>query len=279
MTTPTISNGGLAGAGTSTARLTSDAGLPRAGRIARLAVSLLVLAQVGRTLTNEDAQPSLSTYVVLMAAYVLPFGWVQWRGGLSGWHGHAYLALQSSLILLMLSLNPEVDSVTAFFVPLGFQAALCLARRPLGIWVGLMVLLTGSSLVVLRGPLEGLPLAMSPMAAIVALPVFVLANHQVETERGRSVLLLADLEQRAKQLQQHASEVEELAAIEERHRLARSLHDTASQLIFSIVLTARSAQLLLKQDPRRTRQQLLRLQEMSGTALVQLRSLISQMRP
>jgi len=117
------------------------------------------------------------------------------------------------------------------------------------------------------------------MAAIVALPALVLASHQIETERGRSQLLLAELEQRGKQLQRHAKEVEELAAIEERHRLARSLHDTASQLIFSIVLTARSARLLLIQDPQRTREQLLQLQEMSGTALAQLRSLISQMRP
>ena len=276
MATTPISNGGSPSAKLSAS---PPAGLPRAGRIAHLALSLLVLAQVGRTLTNEDAQAYLPTYGVLMAAYVLLFGLVQWRGGLSGWHGHLYFALQSSLILLMLSLNPEVDSVTAFFVPLSFQVALCFTGRSLWSWVGLMVLLTGGSLAVLREPLEGLALAMSPMAAIVALPALVLANHQIETERGRSQLLLAELEQRGKQLQRHASEVEELAAIEERHRLARSLHDTASQLIFSIVLTARSARLLLIQDPQRTREQLLQLQEMSGTALAQLRSLISQMRP
>jgi signal transduction histidine kinase len=256
-----------------------EPGLPRDGRVAHLALALLILAQIGRVLADEDAQAELPAYGALMAVYVALFGLTQWRGGLTGWRSHAYLGLQSTLVLLMLSLNPEADTVTAFFVPLSFQAALCLSGRALWGWVVVMAALTGGSLMGMRGPLEGLALAMSPMAAIVALPALIVANHRVETERRVSQLLLAELELRRTRLQQHADEVEELAAIHERHRLARSLHDTASQIVFSIVLTARSAQLLLKQDPRRTREQLLRLQEMSGTALLQLRSLITQLRP
>ena len=67
--------------------------------------------------------------------------------------------------------------------------------------------------------------------------------------------------------------------MQERNRLARELHDTVSQLIFSISLTARSAQLLLKRDPARVPEQLNRLQEMTTDALSQLRSLITQLRP
>jgi signal transduction histidine kinase len=50
-------------------------------------------------------------------------------------------------------------------------------------------------------------------------------------------------------------------------------------LIFSITLTTRAAQLLLERDPARLPEQLDRLQEMSSSALSQLRSLITQMRP
>ena len=67
--------------------------------------------------------------------------------------------------------------------------------------------------------------------------------------------------------------------MQERNRLARELHDTVSQLIFSINLTTRSAQLLLKKEPARVADQLNRLQEMTADALAQLRSLISQLRP
>ena len=67
--------------------------------------------------------------------------------------------------------------------------------------------------------------------------------------------------------------------MQERNRLARELHDTVSQLIFSINLTTRSAQLLLKQEPARVADQLNLLQKMTTNALTQLRSLITQLRP
>jgi hypothetical protein len=107
MTGTPISNGGSPDPRSSTS---PPGGLPRAGPVAHLGLSLLVLAQVGRTLANEHAQANLPAYVALMSAYVVLFALVQWRGGLRGWHAHAYLAMQSSLILLILSLNPEVDS-------------------------------------------------------------------------------------------------------------------------------------------------------------------------
>jgi signal transduction histidine kinase len=52
-----------------------------------------------------------------------------------------------------------------------------------------------------------------------------------------------------------------------------------SQLIFSINLTISSAQLLLKKDPVRVPEQLNVLQEMTSSALNQLRSLITELRP
>jgi signal transduction histidine kinase len=142
-----------------------------------------------------------------------------------------------------------------------------------------MVLLTTAPLTLVFGPLEGLALAMSPAAGIIAVPAFMVVNHQTETAQKRSQTLLAELEITHRQLQSYAGQVEELAALQERHRLARQLHDTVSQFVFSIVLTARSAQVLLDQDPSRVGELLERLQAMTAGVLSQLRSLISQMRP
>jgi signal transduction histidine kinase len=80
-------------------------------------------------------------------------------------------------------------------------------------------------------------------------------------------------------LKSFAEQVEELAALRERNRLARDLHDTVSQLIFGIALTARSAELLLQQNATQARDQLERLGELTSQALSQLRSFIAQMRP
>jgi signal transduction histidine kinase len=91
--------------------------------------------------------------------------------------------------------------------------------------------------------------------------------------------LLRELEGKHKQLQAYASQVEELAALQERNHLVRELHDKVSQLLFGISLATRSAQLLMKKDPARVPEQLRLLEELTADALSQLRSFITQLRP
>lgn len=250
-----------------------------AGPIARSAIVLVLAAQVIRTLASEEAQPRLAWYAALVAAYSILFFLIRWQSRLPQPLLHGYLGLQSALVVLMLALEPDLDSVTAFFVPLAFQAALLFAGPALWIWVGLLLFLTAAPLAFLHGLPEGLAFAMSPMAFVVAVPALMVANHEAQVGRLRSQVLLEELQGTHRKLQDYAGQVEELASLQERSRLARELHDTVSQLVFTIVLTARSAQLLLHQDPARVTGELERLREISGSALSQLRSLISQMRP
>ena len=91
--------------------------------------------------------------------------------------------------------------------------------------------------------------------------------------------MLAELEATHRRLKTYAGQVEELAALEERNRLARELHDSVSQTIFSLILNARSAQMLLERDPARVRSQLEQLQELAQSALGEMRGLIAQLRP
>ena len=71
----------------------------------------------------------------------------------------------------------------------------------------------------------------------------------------------------------------ELSVVEERNRLARELHDSVTQKLFGIVLTAEAAGTLLDDEPGRAREQLQRLQELAGEAMEELRSLIFELRP
>ncbi len=70
-----------------------------------------------------------------------------------------------------------------------------------------------------------------------------------------------------------------LAALEERNRLARDLHDSVTQTIFSITLTAESARAMMIKKPERVPAQLERLQSLSRSALSEMRALIFQLRP
>jgi signal transduction histidine kinase len=127
--------------------------------------------------------------------------------------------------------------------------------------------------------LYNLALELPNMAGIIVLSGYIIAVLEIESARAQSQTMLAKLQETHRQLQTYADQVEELAAIEERNRLARELHDSVSHTMFSIVLNIRSTQILLEREPARVRPQLEQLQELSSRALSQMRALISQWRP
>lgn len=78
------------------------------------------------------------------------------------------------------------------------------------------------------------------------------------------------------QLQRRALD---LAVIEERTRLARELHDSVTQMLFSITLTLQASRVLLQRNPTQAEQQLDKAQQTAQEALAEMRALIHQLRP
>lgn len=72
---------------------------------------------------------------------------------------------------------------------------------------------------------------------------------------------------------------QELSVIEERNRLARDLHDSVAQRLFSAVLTAEAAATLIDKEPEQAKEQILRLKELTQGAVNEMRSLIFELRP
>jgi signal transduction histidine kinase len=71
----------------------------------------------------------------------------------------------------------------------------------------------------------------------------------------------------------------ELSVVEERNRLARELHDSVSQTLFSISLVADAAATLIERDPARAQRQVEGLRDMARAAMQEMRSLIFELRP
>jgi len=71
----------------------------------------------------------------------------------------------------------------------------------------------------------------------------------------------------------------ELAASQERAHLARELHDSVTQALFSMGLTLRTLELLLPTDPAAAQGKLLELRELQKDALAEMRTLIFELRP
>ena len=71
----------------------------------------------------------------------------------------------------------------------------------------------------------------------------------------------------------------EYAVIEERNRLARELHDSVTQSLFSVSLLSEAALNLLDRDAPKARERLERANELAQGALAEMRALIFQLRP
>jgi signal transduction histidine kinase len=74
-------------------------------------------------------------------------------------------------------------------------------------------------------------------------------------------------------------EVRGKAALEERQRLARELHDSVSQALFGITLNAASADELFEVAPQRSRELVRDVLKLADAGLTELRALIFELRP
>jgi len=70
-----------------------------------------------------------------------------------------------------------------------------------------------------------------------------------------------------------------LAAVQERQRLARELHDAVSQTLFSANVIAESLPRLLERNPDKARDGLAHLHQLTRAALAEMRTLLLELRP
>jgi PAS domain S-box-containing protein len=91
-----------------------------------------------------------------------------------------------------------------------------------------------------------------------------------------SVRDMTEREELERDLRRQAAE---LAAGEERSHLARELHDSVTQALFSMTLVTRTIEMQLDRDVAAARQQLVTLRDLQREALAEMRALIFELRP
>jgi len=241
-------------------------------------VFLLIVITL-RVVGNFSGYPNMTTaitsIVLFSASYLLEFllstrlAWLWW----------IYFILQTGLIVLMSSLQPFLDVIPSLFILLGMQAFNNLPQRKASWWALLFIAVQTVILIWEGGLVSGLATSMLITAIGIFIISYFLLLVQARKDQEESQALLADLQTAHQQLQEYTAQAEELIAARERNRLARELHDSVSQAIFSITLTSQSARLLLEREPARVPGEIERLQEITSTALSQLRSLIAGLHP
>ena len=194
------------------------------------------------------------------------------------WSAVIFLVFEASLILFLL-LTTGQDFFAFLFAIIGMQAMQRYSPRVVGVLIGLAGVLT---FLILRGPigvLQALALSLSYTALGAFMAAYIWSTRQAEVAREQQQSLVGELQEANRQLEFHARQQEQLAAVSERQRLARELHDSVTQTIFSMTLTTQSALLLLERDRAQVTAQLDRLDQLAQSALSEMQVLISHLAP
>jgi signal transduction histidine kinase len=189
-----------------------------------------------------------------------------------------YVILQTALVFLLVAAPGTPDFVGALLGVLSMQVMLRLPTRVGAAWIGLCAVI----LVLVLGKAyqnQAIALALIYVAAMIFLGSYTRTIRLAGATRLENQALADELEQANRRLQDYAAQLEQLAAARERNRLARELHDSVTQTVFSMNLTTQSAALLFERDRGVVAAQLERLYELARSALAEMQLLIDELKP
>lgn len=240
---------------------------------------IMIGVEALRAILFYQGQSSLGIVLMLITMYTLLYSLEPWLSRRYYLHRYLYFPIQTALVVVLSNLQPFLDFHTVLYFPLGIEVFRIFSRRVALGWTILFVILLGITLIPGLGLFVGLAFILLYLAVGTFMISYDFLYTRTQADEAESRRLLADLQSAHQKLREYAAQVEELAAARERNRLARELHDSISQVIFSITLTSQSARRLLRRDPARVPAQIEQLQKMTASALDQLRSLIAELHP
>jgi signal transduction histidine kinase len=247
--------------------------------VSRLVGYLLFGAVLLRGLLLYTGTPALLLAGLLLGLYLALYGSFDLLARRAAGYPPLYLLLQVGVVTALLWLPSFPDFASILFAALGVQAAQHFTPRQVAGWLGLFAVVMLLFLVSRWGLGSGLAATAVYLAAAGIVAAYELTSQRALAARSRNQALALELRQAAERLAAYATRQELWAAARERGRLARELHDSVTQTIFSLTLTAQSARLLADRDPPRVAAQLDRLEALARCALDELRALVAHLSP
>lgn len=190
-----------------------------------------------------------------------------------------YLTVQATLISILLFAPGSPDYLAFLYAILSMQI---LQRMPLPTAVLLVCAFTPLMYVPLRrmgNPSGATAFTIVYTAMNAFLAAYSLALRRANAARERAQNLGLELQEANRELQASAQRIERLAVAGERNRLARELHDSVTQTVFSMTLTTESARMRAERDPEQVAHELDRLYLLSRSAISEMQELIAELSP
>jgi signal transduction histidine kinase len=197
---------------------------------------------------------------------------------------YIYLFVQIVIICTLSLLTPSVDYWAALFCPLVVQVMHSFPQRTGFLTTGIFTVITSVFLLVGLGLEVGLPLVLVYGVIYFLLAAFIAMILEANAAREASQKQQAELQQEVDQRLQveealRKSQMEK-AITAERSRLARELHDSVTQSLYSLTLLAEAGQRMIQaEELQQIAGNQARLGEIAQQALQEMRLLVYELRP
>ena len=243
-----------------------------------LAASFYFVAVFLRSILVYQDSPELGQVLALLLIWLVlaasePFISNRWVS-----YFPIYLAGQTLLVLVLLTTADSPDYFAALFNILSMQVMQRLNPRVGVLWIGFCAL----AMALLLAPAYGsqvIALTLIYTAGNTIFGAYALATRRAQAARDQNLAFIHQLQEANRRAQDYSIQLEQLAVERERNRMARDLHDSVTQAVFSMTLTTQSALMLLDRDPDRVGAQLERLSQMVKSALSEMQLLVSELHP
>jgi signal transduction histidine kinase len=239
---------------------------------------ILVAAGVVGLRFNPPAAVTLRWVIVILLAAIAIVQTRVPREGSPSWKFHLYLGVHGSLVAALMFLQPGWTMYPVLYITPIMWGILSLSVRLGAYWTAAYTVLIAASFAVGLNLGEGL-IALFLYGVLYAfIGAFASAIVRANTARRESQALLAELQRAHRQLQEYALHAEEMAAIEERNRLAREMHDTLGHRLTVASVQLEAAQRLCPTDSERAAGLVGTVREQVREALSELRATVATLR-
>jgi signal transduction histidine kinase len=234
-----------------------------------------------RSVIGFQKAPQFGLIITLLLAWALVFIGSDLLARRYPLLSSALIGLEIVIILSLLLMTHSIrsDLFAFLFAITGMQVMQRHTPRVTAIVIGLSASLTFLSLFQLFGILQALALTMVYTALSIFLAAYVWATRQSKAIQKHQQALTSELQDANQKLDSYSHQAHQLAASRERQRLARELHDSVTQTIFSMTLAVQTARMSMRRDRRQVATQLDRLDYLTHSALAEMQTLISQLTP
>lgn len=228
---------------------------------------------------NRIGKVRASGLLILALGYLLNgiFGYAWAKNANSLKWSIAYVASQIALSspLLFLFMSPVIMFA---MLPVAGQAVVLLPRRLMFAACGTMFLFVAVPLAVMTGWRPAIVLGVFFLAGIVF--VVVITELAVKEQRAKREVerLVAQLKDANDQLRQYADQVEELATLKERNRLAREIHDSLGHYLTIVIVQIEAALVVIEKDREQSLEVLRKAQGLAQQGLADVRRSVGALR-